>query len=235
MLALSHVVLHVAFCNAIANASPSSQFAMRVSAYDRIGHTQLNKTYRFQRSDDTQESVEFDLSQGVYRLDISVPRYNCNVEDYIGLIPGLTRNINEQLSDGPAPVQRPMLLEGTAPQSFLYVHPTFVLFEKSTACNTAVGDPVPAHVVVENDEDAYYVWLYSDPALLARGPVTLALQLATSTGEYHYVRVKLPFPQPWLGWPTNVRLDVVEGWIDELAGQPIDTLLCPRMFETSVG
>jgi hypothetical protein len=235
LLGLSHVVLHLAFCNAISRAPSSARVAMRVGVYDRIGRPQIQRTVRFVRGEYTEAPVEFDLSQGVYRLQVSVPAYDCNAIDYLGLIADHTRNVNEQLVDGAAPQPHPMLLEGTAPQSFLYVHPTFVLFNKSTQCNTPVGDQLNARTVIENDEDAYYVWLYSNPQIDALGSVTLALRLATSTGEYHYVRVKLPFPRPWLGWPQDVRLDVPEGWLDVLAGQPVDTLLCPRLFETSAG
>jgi hypothetical protein len=235
LVGLAHVVLHVAFCSAMARAPASSHVAMRVGVYDRIGRPQFDRTIRFQRGDDTETPVEFDLTQGVYRLELSAPAYGCNGVDYLDVLADHTRNINEQLKDGLPPQPHPMLLEGTAPQSFLYVHPTFVLFSKNTQCNQPVGDPLSAQTVVENDEDAYYIWLYSNPQIDALGSVTLALQLATSTGEYHYVRVKLPFPRPWLGWPENVQLNVPEDWIDVLAGQPVDTLLCPKLFETSVG
>jgi len=45
----------------------------------------------------------------------------------------------------------------------------------------------------------------------------------------------LPFPAPPGPWPGSIHLDVSEGMIDELATEPIDTLLCPKMWRTSAG
>jgi hypothetical protein len=216
-------------------ASPTAEFAMHVGVFDRIKRPQVMKVERFQRDDDERETVEFELPQGVYRLELSVPQYHCGLEDYLVILPGLTRNVNEQLVDGIPPPAEPMLLSGTAPQSFLYSSPTFVLFDRTAACNKPVGTPLSASIKLENDQNAYYIWLYPDPAIMASGPFTLALRLGTPTGENHYIRVKVPFPQPWDGWPSTVQFNVTQGVLDTIATQPVETLLCPKLYETVVG
>ncbi len=63
----------------------------------------------------------------------------------------------------------------------------------------------------------------------------LALRLRTPTHQYHYVRLPVPFPVPWGGWPTSITIDVTEDMVDSLASDPVDTLLCPKMWRTSAG
>ena len=58
-------------------------------------------------------------------------------------------------------------------------------------------------IVVENDQDAYYAWFYSDAAEPAPARQQLALRLRTPTHQYHYVRIPIPFPIPWGGWPQQ--------------------------------
>jgi hypothetical protein len=215
-------------------AAPTAQIGLHVALYDRIKRRQLDKTYRFQRGDATEQIVDFQMLPGVYRLELSAPAYGCNREDFLALLPSRTRQVSEQLVDGPAPPTYPML-EGTVPQSFLYASPTFVLFDRTAQCNKPAGDPLQVRITLENDEDAYYIWLYPDPAVVAQAPVTLALQLGTSTGENHYIRVRIPFPRPWAGWPYVVQFNVSEDVLDGLAGYPVDTLLCPKLYETEVG
>jgi len=128
-----------------------------------------------------------------------------------------------------------VLLSGTAPQSFLYVQPTFVLFDKSQAvCNKPVPPALASQLDVENDQDAYYASLYGDPSATP-GSQQLALRLRTPTHLYHYVRIPMPFPVPWTGWPQVITLDVSEDMVDALAGDPTDTLLCPKFWKTSAG
>lgn len=128
-----------------------------------------------------------------------------------------------------------MLLSGAAPQSFLYVQPTFVLFDKNAAvCNKPIPPALPTQIVVENDQDAYYAWLYHD-ASAGYAPQLLAMRLRTPTHQYHYVRVPIPFPTPWMGWPTSIQFDVTQEMVDSLAGEPVDTLLCPKLWQTHAG
>lgn len=203
---------------------------------DRIGRSEVDRVFRVERGDEGEAVVEFDAPFGIHSLAVEAPRYRCAATDYLFFITGLDRSISEKLSDPPVPPPRkPVLLSGTAPQSFLYVQPTFVLFDKSqVACNKPVPQPLPEQIVVENDQDAYYSWLYPDPSA-APGTQQLALRLRTPTHQYHYVRLPIPFPMPWTGWPTSIQFNVTEDMVDAIAGDPFDTLLCPKLWETSAG
>jgi hypothetical protein len=215
MLGLSHVVLHVGFCGAIARASSNATVALRVRVSDRIGRRQLDKVFRVQRGDDPSAVLEFDSSFGIYRLDVEAPKFGCAATDYLFFIEGHDRSVTETLGERLAPPQ-PVLLSGTAPQSFLYVQPTFVLFDKrAVACNKPLPDPLVSHIVVENEQ--------------------LALRLRTPTHQYHYVRIPIPFPIPWSGWPSSIQFNVTQEMVDALAGDPVNTLLCPKLWRTSAG
>lgn len=236
MLSLAHVILHVGFCNAIARAAPTTVVALRIRMSDRIGRPEVDRTYRVERGDEAETIVEFDSAFGIHSLAVEAPKYGCSASDYLFFISGHDRSVTEKLSDAPAPPPpRPVLLSGTAPQSFLYVAPTFVLFNKSQiACNKPLPQPLDTNIVVENDQDAYYASLYPDASASA-GSQQLALRLRTPTHQYHYVRIPIPFPIPWTGWPESIQFNVSEEMIDALAGDPVDTLLCPKLWETSAG
>ena len=235
MLALAHIVLHAGFCGAIARAPAGTSIALRVRLADRIGRVLVDKAYSFERGDDQEAIVEFDSAFGLYRLDLTVPKYHCSATDYAYFIAGQDRSISEKLSDAPAPAPpTPLLLSGTAPQSFLYVQPTFVIFDKSAvACGKPLPQPLPTHVVVENDQDSYYAWLYSDAS--GDTPQQLTLRLRTPTHQYHYVRIPMQVPVPWAGWPQTIILNVTEDMVDGLAGDQVNTLLCPKFWKTSAG
>jgi hypothetical protein len=236
MIGIAHVILHVGLCAPIARTAPQTAVAMRVRLVDRRGVPQVQREFRFERGDDDNPKIaEFDAPQGTYRLDLNVSRYGCNSSQYLTFLPDLSRSIDVTLDSAPTPPGQPLLIEGSSPQSFSYVAPTFVLLDKATAvCNKPVGALVPFTVNVENDQDAYYATLYADPSLAARGPLQLALRLRTPTHQYHYVRVPIPFPMPWGGWPSNVQFDVTQDDIDSLASQPVDALLCLHLWETKV-
>ena len=236
VLGLSHVILHVGFCNAIARVAPQTTIALRVRLADRIGRVQLDRVYRVERGDAAEANVEFDSSFGIYSLDLETPKYRCSAADYLFFMSDHDRNITEKLSDAPAPLPpKPVLLSGTAPQSFLYVQPTFVFFDKSQAiCDKPLPPPLPTNISVENDQDAYYASLFAD-VTAPPDSLQLALRLRTATHQYHYVRIHLPFPIPWAGWPTSIQLNVTEDMIDGLATDPVGTLLCPKMWRTSAG
>jgi hypothetical protein len=236
MLELAHVILHVGLCGSIARAPGDTTIALRVHLADRTGREQVDRVYHFARGDEPQAIVEFDSAFGIYRLDLASARYRCSATDYLFFIAGHDRSITENLSDEPAPPPpTPVLLSGTAPQSFLYVQPTFVLFDKSAvACDKPLPQPLAAHIAVENDQDGYYAWLYDDAAASAQ-PQQLALRLRTPTHQYHYVRIPIPFPIPWSGWPSSIQFNVTEEMVDSLAGDAVDTLLCPKLWRTSAG
>jgi hypothetical protein len=236
MIGLSHVILHVGLCASMSRAKPETTMAISVRALDRRLNVKFDKTFAVERGDDDNPKiVEFDLPVNIYRLDLSAPKYGCNASGFLALLPDHNRSVDETLAPGPASPGMPLLFAGASPQSFLYVKPTFVLLDNNTtACNKPVGEPIPAQVVVENDQDAYYAYIYSDPSLVARGPMRLALRLNTPTHQYHYVRVPIPFPMPWGGWPNSVTFDVTQDEVDELASQPVNTFLCLHLWETKV-
>ena len=87
----------------------------------------------FERGDEAESIVEFDSAFGMYSLDLDAPRSIAVRPATISSSSPVTiAAITETLYDAPAPAPRkPLILSGTAPQSFLYVQPTFVLFDKS--------------------------------------------------------------------------------------------------------
>jgi hypothetical protein len=236
MIGLSHVILHVGLCSAIARSKPDTMVALRVRVVDRRNVPRVEHEFRVERGDDDNPKVvEFDAPQGTYRLDLIAPKYACSASEFLTFLPDHARSVDVSLANGASPPLEPLLIAGASPQSFLYVQPTFVLLDKNaTACNKPVGDPVPFRVDVENDQDAYYASLYSDASIAAHAPLQLALRLRTPTHQYHYVRVPIPFPQNTGGWPSNVQFDVTQDEIDGLASQPVDTLLCLHLWETKV-
>jgi len=234
MIAMSHVILHLGLCHAMTRVAPQTQMAVHVRLVDRLNRQQFDEVFTVPRHDSTMKVVEFDMPRGEYQIQISAPKYGCNAMDYLMFLPDRDRVIAETLSDGPAPATTPMLMEGEVPSTFLYLKPTFVIFPRETECNKAVPDPLPLDIQVENDQDAYYAWLYPD-ATNTTTPVVVALRLKTATGGSHYVRLHVPFPMPWGGWPSAVQFSLSENDVDGLAGEPVDTLLCPHMTITSAG
>ena len=234
MIGMSHIILHAAMCARIARLAPDTPVNVNIQLVDRTGRERIQKSLRVERGDGSTLLLEFDAPQGIFQMQMVAPKYGCTGMDYWALLPEHNRSINGTLVQGVAPQPQPMLLQGTAPPSFLYVAPTFVLFPSATQCNKPVEDPLPSNIQVENDQDAFYVWLFSQPQT-ARESQMIVLRLATPTGEYHYIKLKVPFPEPWGGWPQSIQFNVTEEDIDSLAGQPVDVLLCPKLFRTSVG
>ena len=231
----AHVILHLGLCNAMLKMPPDSSTTVHVRTVDRINRPHVDQDFALKRYTDSTAPIEFDTPPGLYEIEISVPQYRCSAADFLFFIDQHNRTITEQLTDGIARPQQPVLLDGIAPPSFLYLSPTYVLFDKNAPCDKPVPDPIPARVTVEDDQDSFYVWLYSDPSLVARGPLTVALQLQTPTGDDHYIRIKVPFPVPWEGLPEQIQFNVTDNEIDWLSGQPTGVLLCPRLFRTSAG
>jgi len=234
MDSLSHIFLHIIFCGAIARAPSGTIIPMHVSMTYHNGVTALDKVYNVTR-DGNDAVIEFDVPAGVYRLIVDAPKYACSRIDYLNVLTGLNRNVKETLYDNPPPAQANVsLVDGAAPASFAYAKPTFVLFDASVTCDKPVNDPLTVHTDVEYDQGSYHLWLFSDHELLAKGPVVVALRLQTTTGTAHYIRVRFPFPSPWYGWPSTYHLDISEDMIDILATAKVDTLLCPKIWQTSV-
>jgi hypothetical protein len=231
----AHIALHLGMCNAMLNVPESRPIVAHVRTVDRLNHPHVDQDVTFQRYGQQSGEIEFNSPQGLYEIQVAVPQYRCYAVDWLFVIADHNRTINEQLTDGSPVVPHPMLMDGTAPQSFLYLNPTYVLFPKDTACDKPVPDPLPAKVTIENDQDSFYVGIYSDPTLVAQGPETVALRLDTATGDNHYIRLKIPFPEPWDGMPMQVQFNVTDDEVDWLSTQPTGVLLCPRLFRTSAG
>jgi hypothetical protein len=234
MVGFAHVALHLALCGSAARASAQTPVALQVRVTDRIGRPQVNQTYSVQRGYGGESVVEFDVPGGVYRLQVSAPKYHCSASDFLVFMADHNRTISEQLTQGMHAEFLPLLLNGTTPAAFFYAHPDFVAFDKSTACNHPAADPVPLQADVENDQDAYYARLYLNAASVPHNPVLVAVRLRTAAAQYHYVRLPMRFPVAWSGWPMDFQLNIPEDYLDSLATEPVDTLLCPKFTVTSV-
>lgn len=228
----AHIVLHLGLCNAMLKLPEGATARVHVRMLDRLSRPHVDQDFSVKRYSDPTVHLEFDSPPGLYQLQVSAPQYRCYAGDYLFIIDQHNRTVSEQLSDGTPVVTEPMMIDGTAPQSFLYLSPTYVLFDKTTQCDKPIPDPIPARVEIENDQDSFYIKLYSDPSLVARGPEIVALQLQTPTGEDHYIRLKIPFPPTG---PDQIQFNVTDDEIAWLSGQPTGVLLCPRLFRTSAG
>jgi hypothetical protein len=200
-----------------------------------VGDPEVDKTFKIPLTDGPQAFVEFDIRQGLYRMVLEAPTLRCSASKFIAILPDRNRKVQIAMNDGPVRPERPQLvMDGIAPQSFLYTKPTYVLLDKSIGCNQPVGKPTIPDIQFEYDEGAYYLWLYGDPALAGTDPV-LAMKLRTPTGLAHYIRVPVPYSDIQAGsWASNIRFEVTEDEIDDLATEKTDTLLCLKLFETRV-
>jgi hypothetical protein len=211
----AHIALHLGLCNAMLKMPAESSTMIHVRMTDRINRPHVDQDFSLKRYTDSTAPIEFDAPPGLYQIVISAPQYRCSAADFLYIIDQHNRTITEQLSDGIAHQQQPVLLDGIAPQSFLYLSPTYVLFDKTTQCDKPVPDPIPS--------------------LAPHAPMVMALQLQTPTGDNHYIRIKVPFPIPWDGGPEQIQFNVTDNEIDWLSGQPTGVLLCPKLFKTSAG
>lgn len=231
---LSHIFLHVGLCNSLAKLPAEATFPLRVTMAFRRGDPQFERTFTVTRGDGTDAVVEFDVGQGVYRIALDAGKKRCSANDFLDFLADGNRKVTEKLVDGPPhPADPVLLMDGTAPLSFLYVKPTFVLLDKSVTCDKPVGTPVASRVNVEYDQGSYHVWLYDTPPLVDPGPYTVALRLRTPASTAHYVRIPTDFPEPWSGFPGHIQMNVSEDMIDGLATEKVDTLLCPKLWQTT--
>lgn len=235
-MALSHIVMHAALCNAALRLKTQSELPFRVVVTDRLNRDVLNQTFKAYRDNGNDVPLEFDVPWGTYRAGIkmSVGRVTCSAVQYFTVLPDHNRVLNVSLNDGSARGLVPALVMGTAPFAFSYVQPTVVAFDKSVACNGAVGDPLDAGIQTQNDSDGYYASIYPNATLAQHGPVVVAVRLTDSHGGYHYIRVPAKILGYSGGWPSSANLNVNEDVIDYVADKPEDTLLCPKMYETTV-
>jgi|SRR5271156_156963 len=232
---LTHIFLHVALCSAIARLPEQTIVAMHVRMQFSHGDPPYDKTLRLERGDDPEEVVEFDIDRGTYHLTVDVPKYACRSSEYLTVLPAQDREVTATLTDVSQPIASPTLLvDGTAPMSFLYLKPTYVFFDKTVTCNQPIGQPLAARVDVDYGQEAYYASVYADPSLASMAPV-FALRLRTVTGLAHYVRLPMTLPLEPLAWPARVEFNITDDMVDGLATDKTDTLLCPKIWETSAG
>ena len=219
----------------MARAPESTTFAMKVLVTDHADNHAVDRVVRFPRGDGAVAVVEADVPHGEYRVVLKVPAYKCSASDVVEVLGDHSRTIDETLAEAPASPESVVLMFGSAPLSFLYVKPTFVVFDKSVTCDGPIAPtPVPARVVASYEQGAYYVSLFGDPAPTGLGPWTVAMRLRTPTGLAHYIRLPTPFPPAFSPWPNTVRFDISEDMIDGVATESTDKLLCPKLWETVV-
>lgn len=232
-----HVALHLSLCSAITKKAAETPVAIHVRLLDQQNHTNFEKTFTVTRGYEDTRVVEFDTERGTYHLFVDVPKFHCSANDYPTFMVDVNRNsMSETLVPGVAPDLHPMLLSGSIPQSFVGEEPQFVFFDKATTgCNKPVGDVLPGNVKIDYDQEAYYASIFPDPAIEAKDSVYMALRLRTPQKEYHYIRIPMPYPVPWYGWPSIIRMNLAEEELTQLSHDPIDTLLCPKFLKTSIG
>ena len=234
MAGLSHIALNIALCTNVTKAAPDTVEPVRVRMMYRVGDPEIDKTFKIKAGDGSSAFYEFDIRQGLYHLVVEAPKLGCTGTRYVHILPDRNRKIDISLAAGPpAPEPAQLLLDGTAPLSFLYTKPTYVLVDKSVVCDAPIGKPALAKIDYEYDSGAFYLWLYGDPVLEGTNP-TLALRLRTPTGLAHYIRVPVPYSEVAPGWPGNIQFNIVEDNLAEFATDKTDVLLCPKLFETKV-
>ena len=234
-MALSHIVLHAALCNAALRLKPQSELPLHVVVTDKIRRDIVDQKYRIVRENGNDATVEFDIPWGTYRakLDTTVHGTTCGAIDYFTVLADHPRTVSVSLQQGRINTSVPALVMGSAPIAFSYVQPTVVALNRSVACNAAVGDPLDAGIVMENDADAYYATVFPNPVLTQHGSAVVAVRITDSHAGYHYIRVPAKFLQyaGTTAWPSSVSLNVNEDLIDYVADKPEDVLLCPHMYQ----
>ena len=235
-MALSHVVMHVALCNSALRLKPQTELPLHVVVTDRINRDAVDQKFRVVRENGNTVAVEYDVPWGIYRakLDMKLQHTTCSAYSYFDVLSDHNRTVSVSLEEGRPKNIVPALVMGSAPFAFSYVQPTVVAFDKSTACNSTVNDPLDAGIVTENDGDGYYASVFPNAALAQHAPAVVAVRLTDSHSGYHYIRVpaKILNYVGMGGWPSSVLLNVNEDVIDYVADKPEDTLLCPHMYQT---
>jgi hypothetical protein len=235
MNGLAHIFLHVGLCSAVQRVPADTPIAMRVQMAYPHGDPPYDKTLNLTRGEGDELVVEFDVPRAEYHLSIYVPKYHCASSSFLTVLSDQNRKVAATLSETPPPGPPPiLLLDGTAPTSFLYLKPTYVLFDSGLTCGQPIPAPLVSHFDVDYDEGAYYLTMFADPALQTSTPV-FSMRLRTPTGLAHYVRLPIKLPPAAYGWPSNVQFNITEDMIDELATEKTDVLLCPKVWGTSAG
>jgi hypothetical protein len=236
-MALSHIVMHFALCNAAARLGPQAELPTHIVITDKINRDVVDQTAHVARYEGNTNSAEFDVPWGIYRASVTMKagKATCSTVQYFSVQPDHNRTLTVHLQDGPnPPVMVPTIITGTAPFAFSYVEPTVIVFTADTKCNGPVGNPVDVNIDQETDNDGYYASVFPSAALAGKGPFVLAVRLKDSQGGYHYVRVPAEFLGMSPRWPSMGQFDVTEDVVDYVQDKPEDTLLCPRLYKTTV-
>ena len=204
---------------------------------DRIGRQQVDRVFHVERGDEGEAVVEFDSSFGIYRLDLAAPKYRCTATDYLFFIAGHDRSVSRE-AERSHPARRPRrrcCSRARRRNRFFTCSPPS--FSSTRARSHATSRfPLRCRRRSSSRTTRTVTTPGSTPMLRRRaGSQQFTLRLRTPTHQYHYVRVPIPFPMPWTGWPQSVQLNVTEEMVDALAADPVDTLLCPKMWRTSAG
>lgn len=229
MVGFAHVVLHLSLCTPMASLPPSATVDVKLRLVDNTGRQHVDYDFSVPRGESMTHTINFDAPRGTFRATMLAAQGECGMIDYWAFISESPRTIEATLATTPPPQEPLVLLDGRAPESFLSADPQFALLPKNTPCATPISDPPPAKFRLENDGSSFYVWMNLNDI----HDSLLALQVETATGEYHYVRLR-PKLDTWTGFPSTVEIDLSEDTLDWLAGQPVDTLLCPHMYWSSV-
>jgi hypothetical protein len=235
-MALSHIVMHFALCNSAARLGPQADLPVHIVVTDKINRDVVDTNTRISRYEGNTSSAEFDVAWGVYRTTVTMRagHATCSAVQYFAVQQDRDRTLTVQLHDGSGATPVPTLIYGTAPFSFSYVQPTVMVFSGDTKCNGPIGNPVNADIQQVNDSDGYYASVYPSASLAGKGPYVLAVRMTDSQGGYHYIRVPADFLGMSLRWPSQGTFDVTEDVVDYVQDKPEDTLLCPRLYKTSV-
>ncbi len=234
MPALAHILMHLSLCTAMAHAPSGTHMQVELHAQDRTGRLTFDRQFTLTHEDSRTQTVEFDAPYGTYRVAITAPQYGCSAGDFLVFLPPHSRNIKETLVPGPPRWREQTILLGTAPQSFLYSEPTFVLLDAKTKCGQEIDSTQQSDIDVEYDPDSFYVKVYPMPGQQPNSSL-VALQIASSTGDYQYVSLRTTYPEPWAGWPYEYQFNLPQGVFDSLATMHKGVLLCPKLFKTSAG
>jgi hypothetical protein len=232
---LSHIFLHVGLCSAVARLAPDAPIAMHVQMRYVHGAPPYDKTLQLVRGEADELVVEFDVPWNVYHVDVSVPKYHCTSSSFAAVLAEQNRSIAVKLSEQPSAAPPLVLFDGTAPTSFVYMHPAYVLLPNGTACQATIPTPLDSHIDIDYEQGAYYLALQADPALLTSAPPVFAVQFLTPRGLAHYVRIPVKLPPYTGGWPATIQFNITEDMIDELATEKTGVLLCPKIWGTSGG
>lgn len=232
-MALSHIVMHVVLCRAASHLH-AAELPVHVEVIDRIKRDAVDRDFRVVHQYGETSSIEFDIPWGTYRVTATARagKTTCGGSLFFSVLSGHDRTITVQLQSHPVAAYAPTIIMGSAPLSFSYVQPTVMVLAGSTKCGTPVGNPLGVNIQQTNDADGYYAEVYPDPSL-AHTPYVVVVRLTDAQGGYHYIRVPGDFLGMSSGWPSQGQFDINDGFIDWVASQPEDTLLCPHLKEAT--